>query len=320
MNVTYREAIRQTLREEMRQNAEVVLFGEDIGAYGGSYAVTKGFLEEFGPERVIDAPIVESGLVGLGVGAAMAGMRPVIEVMTINFALLAIDQIINSAAKIRFMFGGQFSAPLVIRTVAGWGQLGPTHSQALESFFAHVPGLVTVMPATPADARGLLQTALRGEDPVLFIEHGLLYGSKGEIEDDRPVPFGVSNLLREGRDLTVVSYSRTVMLAMQAAEHLAQEGIELEIVDLRSLRPLDLEPAIRSIQKTNRALVVSEAWPHCDLSAEVIARLQQRAFDYLDAPIARYTSEDVPIAYAKELERATFPTVEGLIQAAKSLF
>ncbi|HEY9765849.1 MAG TPA: alpha-ketoacid dehydrogenase subunit beta [Chroococcales cyanobacterium] len=318
--ITYREAIRQALRSELKRNPELILLGEDIGAYGGSYAVTKGFLEEFGEERVIDTPIVESSLVGLSIGAAMAGMRPVVELMTINFALKAIDQIVNNAAKIRFMFGGQFSAPLVIRAVSGWGQLGPTHSQSFENYFAYVPGLVVAMPSSPADAKGLLLSAMRGKDPVLFIEHALLYNTRGDVpEGEEGIPLGLSDIKRRGKDVSVVAYSRMVLLALQAAQHLSKEGVEVEVVDLRSLRPLDLALAVSSLQKTGRALVLSEAWPSCSLASEVAARLQNEAFDYLDAPVMRLASKDVPMAYARNLEAAALPKVEDIVGAVRAL-
>lgn len=318
--ITYREAIRQALRNEMKRKSNVILLGEDIGAYGGSYAITKGFLEEFGDTRVIDTPIVESALVGLAVGAAMGGLHPVVELMTINFGLEAMDQIINSAAKIHYMFAGQMRVPLVIRTPAGWGQLGPTHSQTFESYFSHVPGLIVIMPATPYDAKGLLTAALREDKPVMFIEHSLLYGDTGEVpEEDYVVPIGVSDIKRVGKDATVITYSRMLTIALQAAEKLAQEGIEIEVIDLRSLRPLDMGPALQSLQKTGRALVMDEAWPNCDVSAEVIARLQQEGFDYLDAPIGRLTGKDVPIPYARNLELDALPQLDDAINAIRKL-
>lgn len=318
--ITYREAIRQALRSELKRNSKLVLLGEDIGAYGGSYAVTKGFLEEFGDSRIIDTPIVESALVGLAVGAAMGGVHPVVELMTINFGLEAMDQIINSAAKIHYMFAGQMRVPLVIRTPAGWGQLGPTHSQTFESYFAHVPGLIVLMPATPYDAKGLMTAALREEKPIMFIEHSLLYGDSGEVpEEDYVLPIGVSDIKREGKDATVIAYSRMLTIALKAAEKLAQEGLDIEVVDLRSLRPLDMGPALKSLQKTGRALVLDEAWPHCDMSAEIIARLHQDGFDYLDAPIGRLTGKDVPIPYAGNLELAALPQLDDTIDAIRKL-
>ncbi|HBN08466.1 MAG TPA: alpha-ketoacid dehydrogenase subunit beta [Cyanobacteria bacterium UBA8530] len=318
--ITYREAIRQALRIELKENPELILLGEDIGAYGGSYSVTKGFLEEFGAERVVDTPIVESSLIGLSIGAAMAGMRPVVELMTINFALKAIDQIINNAAKIRFMFGGQFSAPLVIRAVSGWGQLGPTHSQSFENYFAYAPGLMVVMPSSPNDAKGLLLTAMRGKDPVLFIEHALLYSTQGDVPEGKEgIPLGLSDIKRRGKDVSIVAYSRMVLLALQAAQQLSKDGIEVEVVDLRCLRPMDLGLAVSSLKKTGRALVLSEDWPSCSIASEVAARLQNEAFDYLDAPIGLLVSKDVPVAYARNLEAATLPNVSDIVGAVRAL-
>lgn len=318
--ITYREAIRQALRGEMQRDERVYLLGEDIGAYEGSYAVTRGFLEEWGPKRVVDTPIAEGGIVGLATGAAMNGLRPIVELMSINFSLLAMDQICNHAAKLHHMFNGQWTVPLVIRTAAGWGQLAATHSQTLEVWYAHIPGLKVAMPATPYDAKGMLLSAIRDPDPVMFIEHSLLYGTRGEVpEEEYTVPLGVSQLDRAGDDLTIVTYSRSLLLARQAADKLAEQDISVEIVDLRSLRPLDMGPAIESVRKTNRAVVVEEDWRSCGMGAEIVARLQEEAFDYLDAPIARVAAVEVPLPYAKNLERLCFPTDQDVVDVALRL-
>lgn len=315
--ITYREALSQALREEMNRDSKVYLIGEDIGYYGGSYAVTKGFLDEFGAQRVIDAPIAEMAIVGTAIGAAMDGMRPVAELMTVNFAVLALDQIVNHAAKLHYMFGGQISCPVVIRTVNGWGQLGATHSQSFEAWFAHVPGLRVVMPATPADAKGMLKSAIRGVDPVVFIEHSLLYGIKGEVSDDPDflLPLEGAQVLREGSDITIVTYSRMSVMALRVAAKLAQEGIEAEIIDMRALRPLDMQPAIESVMKTNHALIVSEDWRTFGTGAELAAQLYEQAFDYLDAPIGRVASVEVPMPYSKVLEQLVIPDENRLIKA-----
>ncbi len=315
--ITYREALAQALREEMHRDEKVYLIGEDIGHYGGSYAVTKGFLDEFGAKRVIDAPIAEMGIVGTAIGAAMNGLHPVAELMTVNFAILALDQIVNHAAKLHYMFGGQIKVPMVVRTVSGWGQLGATHSQSFESWFAHVPGLKVVTPATPADAKGMLKTAIRGQDPVIFIEHSLLYGVKGEVPDDEDflLPLSGAQVLREGSDVTIVTYSRMAILALRAAARLAQEGIEAEVIDMRALRPLDMEPAIESVMKTNHAVVITEDWRTLGTSAELAAQIYEQAFDYLDAPVVRVASLEVPMPYSKVLERLVVPDEERLIKA-----
>src|SRR5690606_1142854 len=275
-DITYREALRQALREEMLRDERVFLLGEDIGAYGGSYAVTKGLLEEFGEKRVKDTPISETAIIGAAVGAAMDGLRPVAEIMTINFTMVAIDQIINNVAKIHYMFGGQFRCPIVIRTVGGGRRLAATHSQNLEVLFAHIPGLKVVAPATPYDAKGLLKASIRDEDPVVFIEHALLYGTRGEVPDEEyVVPIGVSDIKRRGRDVTIVAYSRMTREALIAAEELAKQGIEAEVVDLRTLRPLDMGPVLDSVARTNRVVVVGEDWRSFGIGAEVASRIQE---------------------------------------------
>ena len=303
----------------MQRDSRVVLLGEDIGAYGGSYAVTRGLVDEFGSDRVRDTPIAESAIVGAAVGAAMGGLRPVAELMTTNFALVAIDQIVNHAAKLRHMFGDQFGAPVVIRMVNGWGQLAATHSQSFDAWFAHVPGLHVVAPSTPADAAGLLRTAMRGEDPVIFIEHSRQYAQKGVApEADHMIPFGKARLVREGRDVTLVAYSYTVSTAEAAADRLAAEhGIDAEILDLRSLRPLDRDALVRSVTKTHRVVCVEESWRSFGVGAEVSATLQELAFDELDAPVQRVAAREVPMPYSKPLEAACLPAVDDVVAAVR---
>lgn len=318
--ITYREALRQALGEEMRRDDRVYLLGEDIGAYGGSYAVTRGFLSEWGPKRVIDTPIAEGGILGVATGAAMNGLRPIVEIMSFNFILLAMDQICNHAAKLHHMFNGQITVPLVVRTAAGWGQLAATHSQTFEQWFASIPGLKVVMPATPADAKGLLVAAIRDPDPVLFIEHSLLYGTRGEVpEGEYETPIGVAEVKREGSDLTIVTYSRSLLLATAAAAELAKQGFEAEIVDLRTLRPLDMAPVLASVKKTNRAMIVEEDWRTLGMGAELAARIQEEAFDDLDAPVTRLAGAEVPLPYARNLEKLAFPSEQDVVAAALRL-
>jgi pyruvate dehydrogenase E1 component subunit beta len=316
----YREALNAALREELHRDERVMLMGEDIGVFGGAFKVTAGLLEEFGERRVRDTPISENTIVGVGVGAAMSGLRPVVELMTINFALLAFDQIVNSAAHIRYMFGGQVSVPLVIRMPQGAGhQLGPTHSHCLEAMFLHVPGLLVAVPATPADAKGLLKTAIRDENPVIFIEHESLYGIRGEVPDDQDttVDFGQARIAREGTDVTIVGVSRMALTAERAAETLAEEhGVEAEVIDPRTLRPLDLDTILASVRKTNRCVVVEEGWPHGGVGANLAALIAEHAFDDLDAPVARVSGADVPMPYSKPLEDIAFPHEPQIIQAA----
>ncbi len=319
---TYREAVRSALREEMLRDPNVILLGESITGYGGSYAVTKGLVQEFGPHRVMETPIAEAGIVGFAVGAAMGGLRPVAELMTVNFALLALDQIVNSAAKFHFMFGGQWSVPMVVRTVSGFGQLGATHSQTFEGWFAHVPGLKVVMPATPADAKGLLLAAMRDPDPVMFIEHSLLYSTRGPMPDDPEtvVPIGRARIARAGSDVTVVAYSRMLLQALQAAEVLEREdGCQVEVIDLRTLRPVDYPTVTQSIQRTHRVVVCGEDWRTGGFGASLLAELQDRCFDDLDAPIARVAMADVPLPYARNLERALIPSSEQVVQAVRGI-
>jgi pyruvate dehydrogenase E1 component beta subunit len=316
----YREALNAALREELARDERVLLMGEDIGVFGGAFKVTAGLLEEFGERRVRDTPISENTIVGIGVGAAMAGLRPVVELMTVNFALLAFDQIVNSAAHVRYMFGGQVTVPLVIRMPQGAGhQLGPTHSHCLEAMFLHVPGLLVAVPATPADAKGLLKTAIRDENPVIFIEHESLYGIRGEVPDgeDVTVDFGHARIARAGSDVTIVGVSRMALTAERAAETLAREhSVEAEVIDPRTLRPLDLSTILASVRKTNRCVVVEEGWPHGGVGANLAALIAEHAFDDLDAPIARVSGADVPMPYSKPLEDIAFPHEPQIVQAA----
>ncbi|MEE9324234.1 MAG: alpha-ketoacid dehydrogenase subunit beta [Dehalococcoidia bacterium] len=319
--LTYRKAISQALQEALRQDDRVFLMGEDIGAYGGAYAVTRGFLKEFGEKRIKDTPIAESVIVGAGIGAAMGGVRPVVEIMTINFSLLAMDQIVNNAAKLFYMSGGQVRVPLVIRTVSGGGsQLAASHSQSLEGWFAHVPGLKVVAPATPYDALGLFRTAMQEESPTIYVENSLLYGSKGEVpEEHYVVPFGSAAVKREGKDVTIISYSRMLILSLKAADTLAQEGVEAEVVDLRSLRPLDTDTILRSVEKTSRAVMVEEGWKTGGFGAEIVSLIQEKAFDYLDAPVQRVAGADVPMPYSRPLELAVMPSERDIIAAVKNI-
>jgi pyruvate dehydrogenase E1 component beta subunit len=317
--ITVREALRQALNDVMKDE-RVFIIGEDIGHYGSTYGVTAGFLEQYGPERIRDSPIAESAIVGIAVGAAMAGMRPIAEIMSVNFSLLAFDALFNHAAKIYSMFGGQMNVPMVLRTTNGWTQLSATHSQSFDSYFAHMPGLKVVAPATPYDMKGLLRAAVEDPDPVVFIEHTLMYTVKGDVpEESYTVPIGKSNLVREGKHVTVVTYSRMVHLSLQAAEVLAKEGIEVEIVDLRTLRPLDMSLAIESFKKTNRGVVVTEDWQSFGTSAEIAARLYEYGFDYLDAPIQRVNFKEVPMPYSKNLELRTVVTPERIAAAIRKV-
>ncbi len=317
--ITYREALRQALREEMLRDDRVFIIGEEVGLYEGTFRVTEGLLKEFGERRVIDTPISEEGFCGLSIGAAMAGLRPVVEFMTMNFAILALDQIVNHAAKMLYMSGGQFPIPIVFRGPGGPGvQLSAQHSQSLEAWFTHVPGLKVVLPAFPYDAKGLLKSAIRDDNPVVFIEHALLYGVKGEVpEEDYTVPIGVAEVRRRGRDVTIISYSRGVHLALRAAERLAEEGIEAEVVDLRSLKPMDIETAAESVRRTHHVVTVEEAWRTCGMGAEISARIYEECFDYLDAPVERVSGEDVPMPYARNLELLAIPDEHRIIDAVK---
>jgi len=316
----YREALNAALREELRRDERVVLLGEDIGVFGGAFKVTAGLLEEFGERRVRDTPISENTIVGVGVGAAMAGLRPVVELMTINFALLAFDQIVNHAAHIHYMFAGQATVPLVVRMPQGAGhQLGPTHSHCLEALFLHVPGLLVAVPATAADAKGLLKAAIRDENPVIFIEHESLYGVRGEVSDDEDVVvgFGQARTARVGGDVTIVGVSRMALTAERAADTLAEEhGVQAEVIDPRTLRPLDLETILASVRKTNRCVLVEEGWPHGGVGANLAALICEQVFDHLDAPVQRVTGADVPMPYSKPLEDIAYPHEPQVVNAA----
>jgi len=319
--MTMREAISQALWEEMERDPNVFIMGEEVGVWGGTYAVTKGFFDHFGPERVRDTPISEGVIVGAANGAAMAGLRPVAELMTINFAFLAMDQIVNHSAKLHSMFGGQFTLPLVVRTVGGGGrQLGATHSQTPDVVFAHFPGLKVVAPGTPHDAKGLLKAAIRTDDPVMFIENATLYQTRGEVpEGDYIEPIGISKIQRSGGDVTIVSYSKMLQISLQAADLLSKEGIEAEVVDLRTLRPLDMDPIVQSFKRTNRAVIVEEGWGTYGIGAEIAARLYEQAFDYADAPIVRVAQKEVPLAYNETLEKLALPQVEDVIRSVKEV-
>jgi pyruvate dehydrogenase E1 component beta subunit len=319
--INMRKAISDALWEEMERDEKVFILGEEVGVWGGTYAVTKGFYDHFGEKRVRDTPIAEAAIIGAAIGAAMVGLRPVAELMTINFAFVAMDHIVNEAPKLHTMFGGQIKVPMVIRTAGGGGrQLGATHSQTPDAIFAHFPGLKVVSPGTPADAKGLLKTAIRSDDPVMFIEHAAMYQVKGEVpEGEHLVPIGESKVQREGRDVTIVSYSRGLQLSMQAADQLAKEGIEAEVVDLRTLRPLDIGPVIESFKKTNRMVTVEEGWGSYGIGAEVAARVYDQAFDYIDAPIKRVAQKEVPLPYNQALEQHALPQVADVVSAVKEV-
>lgn len=320
--LSYLEAIREALVQEMRRDPDVFLLGEDIGVYGGAFGVTRGLLDEFGPERVRDTPISEAAIAGAATGAALMGMRPVMEIMFMDFITIAMNQLVNQAAKIRFMFGGKASIPLVCRTPAGSGTgAAAQHCQSLEAWFVHVPGLKVVAPSTPYDAKGLLIAAIRDNNPVIFMEHKLLYRERGRVpQEPYSIPLGVAEVKRPGRDLTIIAYSIMAWRALEAAERLAAEGIEAEVVDPRSLKPLDRDTIVRSVSKTGRALIVHEAPAACGFGAELAATVvESEAFDFLDAPIRRLTGRDIPIPYNRTLERAAVPQVEDIVDAARIL-
>jgi pyruvate dehydrogenase E1 component beta subunit len=331
--VTYRQALHDTLAEEMRRDPMVVLLGEEIGLFEGSYKITAGLLKEFGADRVMDTPIAEEGFVGAAIGAAMLGLRPVVEIMTVNFSLLALDQIVNHAAKIHYMFGGQARVPMVLRTPEGGGQqLAATHSQNFSAWYAYIPGLKVVSPATPADARGLLKSAIRDDDPVIFLENLALYNTKGEVPDlgddaganghqseEFIVPIGTAAIMKAGTDLTLIAYSRMSVVALEVARRLeADQGISIEVIDVRSLRPLDRPTLIESVKKTSRALIFEEDWYSYGVGAELVATIQEGAFDYLDAPIKRVAQAEVPLPYAKGMEQIALPRAQNLVDAIKS--
>ena len=319
--ITVRQAISDALREEMERDENVFILGEEVGVWGGTYAVTRGFYDQFGEKRVKDTPIAEAAIIGAAIGAAMTGLRPIAELMTINFAFSAMDHIVNEAPKLHYMFGGQFKVPMVIRAVGvGGRQLGATHSQTPDAIFAHFPGLKVVAPGTPEDAKGLLKAAIRSDDPVLFIEHATLYQWRGEVpEGEYTIPIGKSKVQRPGDAATVITYSKGLQLSMEAADALAKEGINVEVVDLRSLRPLDMDPVIESFKKTNRAVVVEEGWRSYGVGSEVAARLYEEAFDYIDAPIKRVAQKEVPLPYNRNLEQMALPQVEDIIKAVKEV-
>src|SRR5262245_51907862 len=314
--MTMRDALNLALKEELARDSSVFLMGEEVAEYQGAYKVTRGLLEQFGPKRVIDTPITELGFAGLGVGAAMAGLRPIIEFMTFNFSILATDQIINSAAKMLYMSGGQYKIPIVFRGPGGSAfQVSSQHSQALESWYAYFPGLKVVMPSTPADAKGLLKSAIRDDDPVVFIEQERMYGNKGEVPEteDFVIPLGKADIKREGKDATIVARSLMVPVALKAAEQLENEGVSVEVIDPRTIRPLDIETIISSVKKTNRVVVAEESHPFCGVAAEISTQIMERAFDYLDAPVKRISGADVPMPYAKNLEELAIPNVNTLV-------
>jgi pyruvate dehydrogenase E1 component beta subunit len=320
--MTYRDALNAALREEMQRDPDVFLMGEEVAQYDGAYKVSKGLLAEFGDRRVVDAPISELGFGGLCVGAAMAGLRPVVEFMTFNFAFLAIDQVINSAAKMLYMSDGQFPVPIVFRGPTGAAlQLSAQHSQACETYYAHAPGVKVVTPATPADAKGLLKAAIRDNDPVAFMEGELLYNFKGEVpdDDDFVIPLGVADLKREGGDVSIITHGKMVHVALQAANKLAKDGIEADVLDLRTIRPLDVDGILKSVMKTNRAVYLEEGWGFVGVGAQIVATIQEEAFDHLDAPVLRVTQADVPMPYAKNLEIMAKPSADRVVEACNKV-
>src|SRR3954462_11553404 len=319
--IAYREALREAMSEEMRRDDRVFLMGEEVAEYNGAYKVSQGMLDEFGSKRVIDTPISELGFAGIGVGAAMNGLRPIIEFMTFNFSLVAIDQVINSAAKMRSMSGGQFSVPIVFRgPTASAGMLSSQHSQAFESWYANCPGLKVVVPSNPADAKGLLKSAIRDDDPVIYMESEQMYGDKGEVPDgEYLIPIGVADVKKEGTDVTIVSFGKMMKVALKAAEELTKENINAEVIDLRSVRPIDYNTIINSVRKTNRLVIVEESWPLAAIATEVAFKVQRDAFDYLDAPILRVRGKDVPLPYAPTLIEAYLPNTSRGVKAVKEV-
>lgn len=321
MEMTYREALREALREEMDRDETVFLMGEEVGTFGGSYKVSQGLIDQFGPTRVVDTPIAEEGIIGAGIGAAMTGLRPVCEIMTINFLLVGIDQLVNNAAKIPYMFNGEARVPLVVRTPSGAGhQLSCQHSQVLEVWCAYVPGMYVVAPGTPADAKGMLKSAIRDDNPILFVENVLLYNVAGEVPaGEHLVPLGKATVRRQGSDISLITYSRMVGPTLDAAEKLSEVGIEAEVVDLRSLRPLDIETVVESVRKTSRGVFVEEGWRSFGVGAEIAAQIQELAFDYLDHPVERIAGKEVPLPYAIDLEAAATPSLEDIVEAGKRI-
>jgi len=318
---TYREAISDALMEEMDRDEKIFIMGEEIGVWGGTYAVTRGFYDKYGEKRIKDTPISEMVIVGAAVGAAMNGTRPIAEIMTINFAFVAFDAIVNHMAKVRYMFGGQYKVPMVIRTTTGGGrQLGATHSHSPEPIFAHFPGMYVVCPSSPADAKGLLKTSIRDDNPVMFVEHSTLYQTRGDVPTgDFTIPLGKSDIKKAGKDVTIVSYSKMVQISLQAASELEKEGISAEVIDLRCLRPLDMEPVLESFKKTNHCVVVEENWPHFGVGAEVAMQIQEQAFDYMDAPVKRVSQIDVPLPYSRDLEQSALPNPQKVKAAVKEV-
>lgn len=319
--IQFREAVAEAMSEEMRRDEHIYLMGEEVAEYNGAYKASKGMLDEFGPKRVIDTPISELGFAGIGVGSAMNGLRPIIEFMTFNFSLVAIDQIISNAAKMRQMSGGQFNVPIVFRgPTASAGQLGATHSQAFESWYANCPGLKVVVPSNPYDAKGLLKAAIRDNDPVIFMESEQMYGDKGEVpESEYILPLGVADIKREGKDVTIVSFGKIIKEAYKAASELAEEGIEAEVIDLRTVRPIDFDAILTSVRKTNRLVILEEAWPLASISSEIAYKVQKDAFDDLDAPVKRVTALDTPMAYAPTLVEAYLPNKDKVVKAVKEV-
>lgn len=317
--IQFREALREAMSEEMRRDKSVFLMGEEVAEYNGAYKVSQGMLEEFGPQRVIDTPIAELGFAGIGVGAAMNGLRPIVEFMTWNFAILAADQIINSAAKMLQMSGGQYNVPIVFRGGNGTaGQLAATHSQSFEAFYAHVPGLKVLTPSNPYDAKGLLKSAIRDNDPVVFLESEKMYGEKGEVPDgEYLIPIGKADIKRKGSDVTIVSFGKIIKVAIEAADELAKDGIHCEVIDLRTIRPFDVETVVESVKKTNRCIIVEESWPYASISSEIAYRIQKDAFDYLDAPISRATQTDTPYPFTPNLIEVAIPTVPQVMRLVK---
>jgi pyruvate dehydrogenase E1 component beta subunit len=321
--ITYRDALREAIREEMLRDERVFILGEDIAGYGGTYAVSKGLFEEFGEKRVRDTPLAEEVITGAAIGAALGGLRPILELMTINFSLLASDLLVNSAAKFRYMFGGQPHIPMVVRMPGGGGaQRGAQHSQMLESWYAHIPGLKVVMPATPYDAKGMLKSAVRDPNPVLFIEHELLYNVKGEVPDegvDYTVPLDQGEIKREGQHVTIITFSRMLHVTLQAAEELAKEGIQAEVIDLRAIRPIDIDLILDSVRKTNRVVIAEEGWKYYGTGQGLAALIYEFAFDYMDAPVQHVNGADVPMPYSKVLERAALPNKNDIVKAVKAI-
>jgi pyruvate dehydrogenase E1 component beta subunit len=320
--IQYREALNQAMSEEMERDDRVFLMGEEVAEYNGAYKVSQGMLDRFGKRRIVDTPISEEGFAGIGIGAAMVGLRPIIEFMTFSFSYVAFDQLVNNAANMRYMSGGQFTLPIVFRGNSGIaGALGATHSHRPEALYAHIPGLTVVMPATPADAKGLLKAAIRSDDPIIFIEHENLLGERGEVPEDPEflVPIGKADIKRAGEDVTLITYSRSLLTTMKAAEELAGQGIDAEVIDLRTIRPLDLDTLLASIKKTHRAVIVEENWPYCGVGAGISDRIYRAIFDELDAPIGRVFAKDAPVPYNKAMEASMLPSVERIVAAVKDV-